>query len=86
MSTGADLVVASNRGPGSFVRDETGRLVAPAAGGLASSLVSALEGRNDAIWVSAGEGGAAAGGGEAPGADPCRLWTSPTSSPAWPTT
>jgi trehalose 6-phosphate synthase len=56
MTAGAALVVASNRGPDSFVRDEAGRLVAAGAGGLASSLVSALEGRDDAVWVCAGDG------------------------------
>src|SRR5579862_2056576 len=46
----ADLVIASNRGPLSLVRDEDGRLVSGhAAGGLAPSLARALEGRS-AVW------------------------------------
>ena len=49
----ADLVIASNRGPLSLVRDEDGRLVSGhAAGGLAPSLARALEGRS-AVWVAA---------------------------------
>ena len=49
----ADLVVAANRAPASFEIAPGGELVAKhAAGGLAPSLLHALEGR-EAVWVAA---------------------------------
>jgi trehalose 6-phosphate synthase len=49
---GTDLVVASNRGPLSFVLDEGGRPVpAGSAGGLAAALYPMLSG-SDATWVA----------------------------------
>jgi len=50
--TGADLVVASNRGPLSFSLDDTGRPVpAGSAGGLAAALYPMLSG-SGATWVA----------------------------------
>jgi len=49
---GADLVVASNRGPLSFALDEAGRPVSTgSAGGLAAALEPLLKG-TDACWVA----------------------------------
>src|ERR1700678_4046981 len=47
-----DLIVVANRGPASFELDDAGELVVrSAAGGLAPSLVNALDGSN-ALWIA----------------------------------